>query len=392
MNINIFEAFAGIGSQSLGGGFHYNFKINHLGIAEWFLPAIIIYNYLNGDPDNYKIKYNRENALLYLKKNKISINSKKPVNETYWNRFDDDKLKFFYGHIKYSDDYFNNIFDITNFKFDKLIFKEKIDLFTYSFPCQDLSIQGKQKGINEKSKTKSSLLWEIKKILLFLKKHNNLPKYLLLENVPNITSPKHINNLNKWKKILSNLGYYNSENVLNSKDYGVPQNRKRYFLISALNKKIILKNKIRKNTPLTSIIDKKLWSDQFCAQHLYKKYKHKPFKKTNAGLVKSKLKDYTNFTSEAYIYKITDGAILPTLTASGAHSRLKILVNNKLRFINPKEAFLLMGYTSDMFNKFYKKTNKYISDKNIIFAAGNSIPIPVIKNIYLNIFGGEHNV
>lgn len=101
------------------------------------------------------------------------------------------------------------------------------DLFTYSSPCQDFSSAGLQRGGTEGSGTRSSLLWECRRAILAKK-----PKYLLLENVAALVSQKFLPLFNKWQAELENYGYTNYAQVLNSKDYGVPQNRNRIFLVS----------------------------------------------------------------------------------------------------------------------------------------------------------------
>ena len=106
------------------------------------------------------------------------------------------------------------------------------DLFTYSFPCVDLSMAGKQKGFEKGSGTRSSLLWECERII-----QAKRPKYLLMENVKALTFKKNLPGFEKWLEILSNLSYKNYWKVLNAKDYGVPQNRERVFCISILDDK-----------------------------------------------------------------------------------------------------------------------------------------------------------
>lgn len=105
------------------------------------------------------------------------------------------------------------------------------DLFTYSSPCQDFSNAGRQMGGVEGSGTRSSLLWECRRAILAKK-----PKYLLLENVANLVSKKFRPLFNKWQQELSDYGYSNFAQLLNVKDYGVPQNRNRVFLVSILGK------------------------------------------------------------------------------------------------------------------------------------------------------------
>lgn len=103
------------------------------------------------------------------------------------------------------------------------------DLFTYSSPCQDFSNAGKMAGGEKGSGTRSSLLWECEKAI-----RAKMPKYLL-ENVANLVSKKFIGTFQNWLNVLSELGYTNYWQILNAKDYGVPQNRKRVFVVSILN-------------------------------------------------------------------------------------------------------------------------------------------------------------
>ena len=103
------------------------------------------------------------------------------------------------------------------------------DLFTYSFPCTDISNAGIQKGLEEGSGTRSSLLWECCKTI-----EAKRPKYLLMENVKALVSKKFLPYYSKWEQYLAGLGYDNYGMVMNAKDYGVPQNRERIFLVSIL--------------------------------------------------------------------------------------------------------------------------------------------------------------
>ena len=101
------------------------------------------------------------------------------------------------------------------------------DLFTYSSPCQDWSNAGLQRGGEEGSGTRSSLLWECRKAIIAKK-----PKYLLLENVKALVGKKFRPYFDKWCNELSEYGYNNYWKVMNARDYGVPQNRERVFLLS----------------------------------------------------------------------------------------------------------------------------------------------------------------
>jgi len=112
-------------------------------------------------------------------------------------------------------------------KVDKL---DYADLWTYGFPCQDISVAGKQAGINKH--TRSGLLYEVERLLEKSKECGELPKYLMLENVKNLVGKKFKPQFEEWLQKLDELGYNSYWQVLNAKNYGVPQNRERVFAIS----------------------------------------------------------------------------------------------------------------------------------------------------------------
>ena len=109
------------------------------------------------------------------------------------------------------------------------------DLWTYSFPCTDISLSGRLKGFEKGSETRSSLLWEVQRLLEVSKEKGTLPKFLLMENVKNIVSKRFKPLFQEWVDYLSSLGYKSFYQILNSKNYGIPQNRERCFMISVLD-------------------------------------------------------------------------------------------------------------------------------------------------------------
>lgn len=112
--------------------------------------------------------------------------------------------------------------DIT--KWDKDI---DVDLIMHGSPCQDFSVAGKGAGGDKDSGTRSSLMYETLRIVEKLK-----PKYVIWENVKNLLSKKHRHNFDAYLEAMEGLGYVNYYQVLNAKDYGVPQNRERVFTVS----------------------------------------------------------------------------------------------------------------------------------------------------------------
>ena len=109
-------------------------------------------------------------------------------------------------------------------KWDKDI---DVDFIMHGSPCQDFSIAGLQKGGDEGSGTRSSLMYETLRIV---KKLN--PQLVIWENVKNLISDKHYHNFRKYLNIMDEFGYNNYHQVLNAKDYGIPQNRERIFTVS----------------------------------------------------------------------------------------------------------------------------------------------------------------
>ena len=111
-------------------------------------------------------------------------------------------------------------------------------LLTYSFPCQSLSVAGKKEGMsradweNGKS-TRSGLLWEVERILSELPKEQ-LPDILLMENVPQVHAEQNKADFDLWCEFLRKKGYQNFRKDLNARDYGIPQNRERCFMVSVL--------------------------------------------------------------------------------------------------------------------------------------------------------------
>ena len=103
----------------------------------------------------------------------------------------------------------------------------EVDLIMHGSPCQDFSLAGLQAGGDEGSGTRSSLMYETIRIVKKLK-----PKYVIWENVKNLLSKKHRHNFDAYLEIMESLGYVNYYQVLNAKDYGIPQNRERVFTIS----------------------------------------------------------------------------------------------------------------------------------------------------------------
>lgn len=348
-----------------------NWEAKSVGIIEWFIPAIISYQLIHYGPGNIK----PETFDLDVS---ISLDSKKPCTKQWINK---NTKKSILGYwLNQSRKIANNYFDVSTTKGNEL--PKNIDIFTYSFPCQDISNQGKQKGFFKNSKTRSGLLWEIDRILHEFKK-NELPKYLLLENVKAIINKNHITTFNEWIERLEALGYESKIYCLNSINFNSPQNRERIFLLSVLksHKKnvgfefsdldnVYLKDKV----PLKDILSSdRRFNNKFNSYKLIEK-------NINSNNIKKyELKNYTKFQSENYVFDINYSG--PTLTASGALSRIKLYFSkNKIREMNPEECFKYMGFEIDDYLKV--ANNQFLTPNKQIYLCGNSIVVQVLEAIF----------
>ncbi len=252
------------------------------------------------------------------------------------------------------------------------------NMITYSFPCQDLSLQGSQKGLHDGKA--SSMLWEVGRILKELKKLNKLPKYLVMENVKSLFSAKYIDGFNLWKDELENLGYTNHEFVFNAKHFGVPQNRERAFMVSELNQNkfvIPTPGEITKKS-IKSVLDKNFEEWKPTKGEVVD---WNPSRNDN-GLAKSRIEGYTTFHSESAVF--SKESISPTITATGALNRIKVIESEGvLRMLNSKEQWQLMGFEKSDWDK----VNKIgvVPEMNLRKQAGNSIVVQVLEEIFKGI-------
>lgn len=146
-------------------------------------------------------------------------------------------------------------------------------IMTYSFPCTDLSVAGKMKGMKKGSGTRSGLLWEVERLL---KEMDEKPQVLLMENVPQVHGKKNKEDFKSWISFLESVGYVNYWQDLNAKNYGVAQNRNRCFMVSFLGdysydfpRPIPLKKKLKDY--LEDNVDEKYYINNEKAEKLIKK-------------------------------------------------------------------------------------------------------------------------
>ena len=227
--VRLIELFSGIGSQARAFEI-LGVQFEHYKTCEWAAPSIAAYNAIHlKDHTDYSKGKTKEELIQFLDGN-ISTNYNEPCdikkkNETW--------LREVYNNCIAT----HNLMNIMKVKGDDLgiVDTDKYEyIMTYSFPCQDLSLAGNQKGMSTSQAeggTRSGLLWEVERILGECK---NLPQILLMENVPEVIGSKNIKDFQKWEARLTELGYTNFVDVLNAKNYGIPQNRRRCFMLSIL--------------------------------------------------------------------------------------------------------------------------------------------------------------
>lgn len=300
------------------------------------------------------------------------------------------------------------------------------DLWCYSAPCTDISLAGQMRGMERGSNTASSLLWEVERLLDTAKEHDELPKYLLMENVPMLVSKKFIHSFNEWLEVLEKLGYKNYWKLLNAKDYGIPQNRNRVFLISILNPKHEFE--FPKVFPLwKKLLDylEPVVDDKYFISEAFLLYATDPTDRN--GFIRANRFRPHDAENSKYAYTITtrkgstptDNFILvPEATIRGykeAHLGDGIYINRPhqkrgtvqkgkiqtikrtvndlgviverdkalmIRKITPRESLRLMGWSDERINVIIDK----FSDARLYTFAGNAVVIDVLCEIFKELF------
>lgn len=266
------------------------------------------------------------------------------------------------------------------------------DLFTYSFPCQDISIAGKQASLEEGSGTRSSLLWECKRII-----EGKKPKFLLLENVKNLVGKKHRPYFEKWLNYLESQGYNNYWEVLNSKDYGVPQNRERVFVVSILKEydtgfrfESGFDSGIRLRHILEDSVDEKYYINTERASVLIDKLMEAGYLKGNiipcdSTIMKPKSLEVANCITARYDAGIQNKQSIGVAVVEKTiepHNRGKYLDKYRVRKLTPKECWRLMGFLDEDF----ERASKVCSNTQLYKQAGNSIVVKVLESIFRSMF------
>lgn len=243
----------------------------------------------------------------------------------------------------------------------------KPDILIHGSPCQDFSIAGHQKGADEGSETRSSLMWETIHIIQQMGIWK--PKIVIWENVKNVLSKYMRHNFNRYLEEMQKMGYTSNFQILNAMDFGLPQNRKRVFTISCLNGTLFNFNTLERN-PMRNI-------SEFLEDTEEEKYivtqpsmlKKINSKDDNFGGVEI-IKDYCNTITTKQMRCPNSGVI--------------DLGNGKYRYLTERECWRLQGYSDKDFNNALK-VHPGIKGKlngTLYKQAGNSIPVPIFESIF----------
>lgn len=376
--LKVFEAFAGIGAQASAlKRLNINYEI--VGISEWFIEAILCYDQIQNDGKPDIELPSKEKQIEYLKHFTFSKDSVHPIKDI--SKLPEDLISQLYkANIRTKN--YGSIIDIADGK----ISMPDMDLLTYSFPCQDLSTGGLTKGMKKGSGTRSGLLWEIEKILLILKKENRLPKYLLMENVKAILAPSNRSDLDQWLGFLESIGYQNCKPmILDATKFGIPQDRKRCFVISRLGKE-------KFNVTAEELETNEKWN---CLDFIKQDYSKIDLKnEADAAQLYptySRLKMWDINKREP----IDENTVIHTITCNMDRSNTAAMLGyegakgKSFRLLTIREAFLLMGFTEEEYIRAkklgfsYRKLNKLI---------GNSIVVNILTEIFRYLFVEDYEV
>lgn len=247
----------------------------------------------------------------------------------------------------------------------------KPDILIHGSPCQDFSIAGLQKGADEGTETRSSLMWETVHIIQQMGEWK--PRYVIWENVKNVRSKYMVHNHNRYMAEMEKLGYTSSFELLDARDFGLPQARQRYFTISVLNNKPFDFSDLIK-TPMKPLSD----------------YLEKNVAEYYTITQPSVLQDI-NGKSVKRLSIINDYAYTITCKPMRTPAQGIDLGNGKYRYLTEKECWRLQGYSDEDFQAALEVHPTRANSLNgaLYKQAGNSIPVPIFESIFRKIFYGE---
>lgn len=407
MKFRIIETFSGIGSQAKAferiRTNNPNFDYEIVATVEWEIGAMYAYDIIHKGKQDLSIYDDMDKKELINKLSCFNLSSdgKQPLELSSLSRMPENQLKSILHAIENN----NNKVDISSVHAEDF---PEADLLTYSFPCQDLSISSfwhqNFSGIDRDAKNRSSLLWEIERILKeYREKGLQKPKYLLMENVTAIKSPRHLDNFKIWISELELLGYRSFDLDLNAKDFGIPQNRIRTYMLSVLtddfDKWAMIEQDLQKINLFVTNEEPKIDSFLRLNYHENEIYLREALDSTPNNTPSRR--QICEDSSKLAIGQETNGLIAKTITTkqdrnpnAGIILHELSLSGNKAPYRNltPRETFLLMGFDESDFDKLMlynlkiSKSRNMLSHSKLLKLAGNSIVVNVLEVIFKEIF------
>lgn len=410
---NLVELFSGIGSQAKALK-NIGCTVNTLGTCEWDLHAFIAYDAIHSSSEVPAdiMKMSKEDILENLSRYTLSNSGKEKMEFKTLKTYSIDTIRRIYTAIRRN----NNFVDVSSLQGSNM--PDEIDILTYSFPCQDLSnvgaFHGYNKGIDKDSGSRSSLLWQVGRILKEMRDDNrSMPRYLLLENVPTLLSERHKSNFETWINDLEELGYISKYFHLNASSFGLPQNRPRLLMIS-----VFVGDDLIKREHVKEFLCSKSEADvieEYKASKYYRKIEIKDLLRidySNSKLLNEAIECTPNDTvSRREIWNenpqivLKGGELNPNIdvirtittkqdrnpNSGNLYFDSKIEGRGKFRYLTPRECFLFMGFTDEDYDNVIKrnpevrKNSKLFPRDKLIRMAGNSIPVKLLEGIFLQV-------
>ena len=341
--IRLIELFAGYGSQALALKY-LGANFEHWKICEWAVKSIQAYKDLHFGDDNtdYSATKTQDEVINYLYSKGISANYNEPMTIDQIKRLGEEKQRVIYNNLIAT----HNLVSVCNCHASDLDISDTDKytyIMTYSFPCQDISLAGKGLGMGKGSGTRSGLLWEVERILDEC--NGNLPQILLMENVPEVIGTNNSEHFSQWVAKLDSLGYKSKWEILNAKDYGVPQNRARCFMVSWLGNyyydfptPIKLENRLK--DVLETNVDEKYYLSDAMKKHIVSI--DDKYRVSNGNLIVNRDIACAKTTREGCTRADASDYISPDLMPNENIAN-KNTLNYHIRKLTPKECGRLMG-------------------------------------------------
>ena len=272
------------------------------------------------------------------------------------------------------------IHDVTQVTEEEIRNIGTVDVICGGFPCQAFSIAGNRRGFED---IRGTLFFEVARFASILK-----PKYLFLENVKGLLNHDNGNTFEVIISTLDELGYNVEWQVLNSKDFGVPQNRERVFIIASLRGE-----RTRRVFPIGRegskfIAGKQIAIPVLTPERVNKRQNGRRFKEDGEPMFTLTAQDIHGImTSDGHEPKIIQRShgynkggvheIAPTVTSNSYQDNNHVIDGIKIRKLTPRECWRLQGYPDWAF----EKAQQVNSNSQLYKQAGNSVTVNVVAEI-----------